>query len=206
MSFVAIHRLHIAPALKRFIDEEVLPGTGLSSDVYWAGFDAIAHELAPKNAALLAERDRLQTELDTWHRAHPGPIADMPAYQAFLKQIGYLVEPPAQVQAETANVDAELALQAGPQLVVPIMNARYALNAANARWGSLYDALYGTDAIPESEGRERAGSYNPVRGAAVVAFAASSWTTPRRWPTAATAAHAAMRWRPGNWWWRAWVR
>jgi len=171
MSFVSSHRLQIAPALKRFIDEEVLPGTGLSSDVYWAGFDAIAHELAPRNAALLAERDRLQTEMDAWHRAHPGPIADMPAYQAHLKQIGYLVEPPAQVQAETANVDAELAQQAGPQLVVPIMNARYALNAANARWGSLYDALYGTDAIPETEGREKAGSYNPVRGTAVVAFA-----------------------------------
>ncbi|MFO1249925.1 MAG: malate synthase G [Inhella sp.] len=168
---IAIHRLQVAAPLKRFIDEEVLPGTGLSSDQYWAGFDAIAHELAPKNAALLAERERLQAELDAWHRAHPGPIRDMATYQAFLKRIGYLVEPPASVQAETANVDAELAQQAGPQLVVPVMNARYALNAANARWGSLYDALYGTDAIPETEGREKAGAYNPVRGAAVVAFA-----------------------------------
>ncbi len=168
---ISIHRLQVAAPLKRFIDEEVLPGTGLSSDQYWAGFDAIAHELAPKNAALLAERERLQTELDAWHRAHPGPIRDMAAYQAFLKQIGYLVEPPTNVQADTANVDAELAQQAGPQLVVPVMNARYALNAANARWGSLYDALYGTDAIPETEGREKAGAYNPVRGAAVVAFA-----------------------------------
>ncbi|MBH9551721.1 malate synthase G [Inhella gelatinilytica] len=168
---VPIHRLHVAPVLKRFIDEEVLPGTGIPSDRYWAGFDAIAHELAPKNAALLAERDRLQLALDGWHRAHPGPIADMAAYRAFLQEIGYLVPVPAAVQAQTAQVDDELARQAGPQLVVPVMNARYALNAANARWGSLYDALYGTDAIPETEGRERAGAYNPVRGAAVIAFA-----------------------------------
>ncbi|MFN4115698.1 MAG: malate synthase G [Inhella sp.] len=171
MSHVAIHRLQVDPLLQRFIDEEVLPGSGVDSAAYWAGFDAIAHELAAKNAALLAERDRLQTELDAWHRAHPGPIQDMTAYQAFLKQIGYLVDAPANIQATTANVDDELAMQAGPQLVVPVMNARYALNAANARWGSLYDALYGTDAIPETEGREKAGAYNPVRGAAVIAFA-----------------------------------
>jgi malate synthase len=171
MTFITTHRLQIDPILKRFIDEEVLPGTGLSSDAYWAGFDAIAHDLAPKNAALLAERDRLQTLLDDWHRAHAGPIADMPAYEAFLKEIGYLVAPPAAFSASTSNVDDELALQAGPQLVVPVMNARYALNAANARWGSLYDALYGTDAIPESGGREKAGAYNPARGAAVIAFA-----------------------------------
>ncbi|MEE9477062.1 MAG: malate synthase G, partial [Roseateles sp.] len=155
----------------RFIDTEVLPGTGLAPDTFWAGFSQIAHDLAPKNRALLAERDRLQAELDAWHEAHPGPIADMPAYRAFLTRIGYLVEPPAQVQATTANVDAELAVQAGPQLVVPILNARYALNAANARWGSLYDALYGTDAIPETDGATRTGAYNPVRGAKVIAYA-----------------------------------
>ncbi len=165
------HRLQVDTPLYRFIEEQVLPGTGVSSAAFWAGFDAIAHDLAPKNAALLAERDRLQSELDAWHRAHPGPIADMPAYRAFLETIGYLVPVPAEVNATTANVDAELALQAGPQLVVPILNARYALNAANARWGSLYDALYGTDAIPETEGAERAGAYNPVRGAKVIAFA-----------------------------------
>ncbi|QPF76004.1 malate synthase G [Roseateles sp. DAIF2] len=168
----ACHRLQVDTPLYRFIEERVLPGTGIASAAFWAGFDAIAHELAPKNAALLAERDRLQTELDAWHRAHPGPITDMPAYRAFLEQIGYLVPVPGAVRATTANVDAELALQAGPQLVVPILNARYALNAANARWGSLYDALYGTDAIPETDGAERGGAgYNPVRGAQVIAFA-----------------------------------
>jgi malate synthase len=171
MPRTSLHRLQVDADLARFIDTEVLPGTGVAADAFWAGFSRLAHELAPMNRALLAERDRLQAELDAWHEAHPGPIADMPSYQAFLKRIGYLVEPPAQVQATTANVDAELALQAGPQLVVPILNARYALNAANARWGSLYDALYGTDAIPETDGATRAGAYNPVRGAKVIAFA-----------------------------------
>lgn len=165
------HRLQVATPLYRFIEDQVLPGTGISSEKFWAGFDAIAHDLAPKNAALLAERDRLQTELDQWHRAHPGPIQDMPAYRAFLERIGYLVPAPGKVAATTANVDAELATQAGPQLVVPILNARYALNAANARWGSLYDALYGTDAIPETDGADKGKGYNPVRGAKVIAYA-----------------------------------
>jgi malate synthase len=171
MSRTSLHRLQVDTDLARFIDTEVLPGTGVAPDAFWAGFSAIAHDLAPKNRALLAERDRLQTELDAWHEAHPGPITDMPAYRAFLQRVGYLVEPPAQVRTTTANVDAELALQAGPQLVVPILNARYALNAANARWGSLYDALYGTDAIPETDGATRTGGYNPARGAKVIAFA-----------------------------------
>jgi malate synthase len=166
-----VHRLHVANELHRFIEDQVLPATGVKSGTFWAGFDAIVHDLAPKNVALLAERDRLQAELDAWHAAHPGPIADMPAYRAFLEKIGYLLPQPQNVQATTANVDAELALQAGPQLVVPILNARYALNAANARWGSLYDALYGTDAIPETDGAEKGSGYNPVRGAKVIAFA-----------------------------------
>lgn len=166
-----IHSLQVADVLQAFIDDEVLPGTGVDRAAFWAGFDAIVRDLAPKNAALLAERDRLQTEIDAWHRAHPGPISDMAAYRGFLEHIGYLLPQPAQVQATTTQVDAELALQAGPQLVVPILNARYALNAANARWGSLYDALYGTDAISEEGGATRAGSYNPVRGARVIAFA-----------------------------------
>jgi malate synthase len=166
-----VHRLQVANELHRFIEDRVLPATGVKSSAFWAGFDAIVHDLAPKNVALLAERDRLQAELDAWHAAHPGPITDMPAYRAFLEKIGYLLPQPQNVQATTANVDAELALQAGPQLVVPILNARYALNAANARWGSLYDALYGTDAIPETDGAEKGSGYNPVRGAKVIAFA-----------------------------------
>jgi malate synthase len=166
-----LHTLQVDAALAAFVDDEVLPGTGITPATFWAGFDTLVRELAPRNAALLAERDRLQAALDHWHRDHPGAITDAAGYRAFLQQIGYLQPVPAQVQASTDNVDAELALQAGPQLVVPILNARYALNAANARWGSLYDALYGTDAIPEDGGAERAGGYNPVRGARVIAFA-----------------------------------
>jgi malate synthase len=168
---IAAGRLQVAAVLHRFIEEQVLPGTGLEREAFWRGFDALAHEMAPKNAALLAERDRLQTELDAWHRANPGPIGDMPAYRAFLTRIGYLVEPTGPVQCRTANVDDELARQAGPQLVVPITNARYALNAANARWGSLYDALYGTDVIAESGGAEKGRGYNPVRGQKVIEYA-----------------------------------
>ncbi|MCE2679825.1 MAG: malate synthase G [Burkholderiales bacterium] len=166
-----VHGLKVATTLYRFIEEQVLPGIGIDSAAYWKGFDAIVSDLAPKNIALLAQRDRIQLEMDAWHKAHPGPIADMPAYRAFLEKIGYLVPAPANVKASTANVDSELALQAGPQLVVPILNARYALNAANARWGSLYDALYGTDVISEAGGAEKAGAYNPVRGAKVIEFA-----------------------------------
>lgn len=166
-----IHGLQVATSLFRFVEDKVLPGTGVGSEAFWKGFDAIVADLAPRNIALLAERDRLQTELDTWHKANPGPIKDMVAYRSFLEKIGYLVPQPADVKATTTNVDDELATQAGPQLVVPILNARYALNAANARWGSLYDALYGTDAIPETDGAEKGKGYNPVRGAKVIAFA-----------------------------------
>ena len=168
---VNCHGLQVASNLQRFVDGEVLPGTGLQSEAFWAGFAALVHDLAPHNRALLAERERLQAELDTWHRAHPGPVRDMPAYRAFLESIGYLLTPPAQVQASTAHVDSEISSQAGPQLVVPVMNARYALNAANARWGSLYDALYGTDAIGEEGGAQKGPGYNQVRGARVIAFA-----------------------------------
>jgi malate synthase len=170
-----IHRLHVASNLADFINSRVLPGTGVDPAAFWAGFDAIVHDLAPKNAALLAERDRLQTAMDAWHTKHPGPIKNMARYQAHLERIGYLVPVPADVKVKTKNVDAELALQAGPQLVVPITNARYALNAANARWGSLYDALYGTDALPETDGATRTvdgqPGYNPVRGAKVIEYA-----------------------------------
>ena len=165
------HRLLVATPLARFIEDEVLHGTGVTAADFWRGFDALVADLAPKNAALLAERDRLQAEMDTWHEAHPGPIGDMPAYRAFLRRIGYLAEPAGPVQCTTVNVDDELARLAGPQLVVPILNARYALNAANARWGSLYDALYGTDVIAESGGAEKGAGYNPVRGQKVVDYA-----------------------------------
>lgn len=165
------HRLHVATALYRFIEDRVLPGTGVASETFWAGFDAIVADLAPKNAALLAERDRLQAELDAWHTANPGPITKPKKYRRFLEEIGYLVPAPKKVKATTKNVDAELALQAGPQLVVPITNARYALNAANARWGSLYDALYGTDALPETDGAARGPGYNERRGAKVIEYA-----------------------------------
>jgi malate synthase len=166
-----VHGLQVATELFRFIEDKVLPGTGVDSARFWAGFDAIVNDLAPKNAALLAERDRIQLDMDAWHTAHPGPITDMPAYRAHLAAIGYVVPVPGDTQITTSNVDAELATQAGPQLVVPILNARYALNAANARWGSLYDALYGTDAIPETDGADKGKGYNPVRGGKVIAFA-----------------------------------
>jgi malate synthase len=167
------NRLQVATVLHQFIEEKVLPGTGVAPDAFWTGFDAIVADLAPKNIALLAERDRLQTEMDNWHKANPGPVTDMPAYRAHLEKIGYLVESPKKAKINTFNVDAELAKQAGPQLVVPITNARYALNAANARWGSLYDALYGTDVISEEKGCEKVGpkGYNPKRGKKVIEYA-----------------------------------
>ncbi|WP_345814104.1 malate synthase G [Paraburkholderia sp. PREW-6R] len=163
--------LQVAANLDQFVETEALPGTGIDSAAFWSGFDALVHELAPKNRALLVERDRLQTELDNWHRANPGPVRDLRAYRTFLEGIGYIVPAPASVKATTDQVDTEIAEQAGPQLVVPLSNQRYALNAANARWGSLYDALYGTDAIPETNGAEKQKSFNPVRGAAVIAYA-----------------------------------
>ena len=166
-----VHGLQVATELYQFIETKVLPGTGVDSAKFWAGFDQIVNDLAPKNAALLAERTRIQTDMNAWHTAHPGPIQDMAAYKAHLEKIGYMVPVPANTQITTANVDAELATMAGPQLVVPILNARYALNAANARWGSLYDALYGTDAISEEGGAEKGKGYNPVRGTKVIAFA-----------------------------------
>ena len=170
-SRILVNKLQVAASLHDFINMRVLPGTGVSSDTFWNGFDAIVSDLAPKNMALLAERDRLQTELDTWHKAHPGPIHDMPTYRKFLKKIGYLVAHKEPVKCDTAHVDEELSKLAGPQLVVPILNARYALNAANARWGSLYDALYGTDVISQGNGAEQGASYNPVRGAKVITYA-----------------------------------
>jgi len=171
MNMTDHHGLRVDSALSEFIEREALPGTGIDAQAFWQGFAAIVHELAPKNRALLAERDRLQTELEQWHRDHPGPVRDLRGYRAFLEEIGYLAPAPSGVKVGTAGVDGEIAEQAGPQLVVPLSNARYALNAANARWGSLYDALYGTDALPEDGGAARSGGYNPVRGARVIDYA-----------------------------------
>ncbi|MHB1304968.1 MAG: malate synthase G [Acidiphilium sp.] len=161
--------LRIAPVLHRFIEAEALPGTGLDPTLFWQGFGALVTRHAPRNAALLAERDRLQTAIDEWHRARRGAAIDLAEYQAFLREIGYLKPGPAAFSVAPPRIDAEIATIAGPQLVVPVMNARYALNAANARWGSLYDALYGTDAIAETAGLERGKSLNPKRAQAVMA-------------------------------------
>jgi malate synthase len=159
----------VAPVLAEFVETEVLPGTGVTAERFWEAFSAIVHDLAPKNRELLAKRDRLQAAIDDWHRSNGVP-SDMAAYKAFLTDIGYLVEPGPDYEISTSNVDPEITTICGPQLVVPVMNARYALNAANARWGSLYDALYGTDAIPETAGREKGKGYNPERGRAVIAW------------------------------------
>jgi malate synthase len=168
---VAIGQVEIDKALYDFVNQEAIPDTGVDPELFWNGFAALVHRLAPANAALLARRDDLQAKIDAWHREHPGPNFDRQRYRAFLTDIGYLVPEKEPFSIGTEGVDREIAGIAGPQLVVPVNNARYALNAANARWGSLYDALYGTDAISEDDGATRAGPYNPTRGAKVIAFA-----------------------------------
>jgi malate synthase len=168
---VSVHGLAVARPLHDFITRKALPGSGVDAEKFWSGFAALAVKLMPQNRALLAERDRLQAAIDAWHKANPARPIDAAAYTAFLKEIGYLVPEGADFQITTANVDPEIATIAGPQLVVPLTNARFALNAANARWGSLYDALYGTDAIAQ-DGELAAGKgYNPKRGEKVIAFA-----------------------------------
>jgi malate synthase len=163
--------LRIARVLYDFINDEALPGTAVEAEEFWSALGRIIHDLAPRNRALLARREELQARIDAWHLEQRGQSFDPEAYQGFLRAIGYLLPEGEAFAARTAKVDPELSAIAGPQLVVPVSNARYALNAANARWGSLYDALYGTDAIPEDGGAERGGGYNPVRGARVIAYA-----------------------------------
>ncbi|MFZ1368274.1 MAG: malate synthase G, partial [Sphingorhabdus sp.] len=161
--------LQIASALADFIETKALPGTGVEAEALWQGLADILARYVPINRALLAKRDDLQAKIDAWHKANPGPIADMAAYQAFLRDIGYLVAEPAPFTIGTQNVDAEIATMAGPQLVVPSLNDRFVLNAANARWGSLYDALYGTDVLDAPAARP--GGYDTARGEAVIAYA-----------------------------------
>jgi len=168
---VTVHDLQVAHSLHDFVNKEALPGTGLDADKFWSGFAALAVKLMPENRALLAERDRLQAAIDAWHKAHPQRPIDQAAYTAFLKEIGYLVPEGADFSIGTANVDPEIATIAGPQLVVPLTNARFALNALNARWGSLYDALYGTDAISQEGELATGKGYNQKRGEKVIAFA-----------------------------------
>ncbi|NLS05926.1 malate synthase G [Rhizobium sp. P32RR-XVIII] len=169
MSRIEKHGLSIETVLHDFIVNEALAGLPIDADAFLAGFSAIVHDLAPKNRELLLKRDQLQGRIDEWYRQNGAP-AHMDAYEAFLREIGYLLPEGSDFQISTSNVDPEIASIAGPQLVVPVMNARYALNAANARWGSLYDALYGTDAIPESDGAEKGRGYNPKRGEKVIAW------------------------------------
>jgi malate synthase len=168
---VKVDAIEIDKPLYDFMEREALPGTGIDSQGFWSGFAGLVRRLSPRNAALLEKRDRLQSSIDAWHREHPGAHFDAPAYKAFLMDIGYLVPEQAAFTVSTENVDEEIALVAGPQLVVPVSNARYALNAANARWGSLYDALYGTDAIPRDGAAAQGGAYDAQRGEKVIAFA-----------------------------------
>ena len=163
--------LKVDTAFFDFVEKELLPAIDVEPTGFWAGFEALIDDLAPVNRELLQTRDELQQKIDDWHLAHPGNDYDHAEYVAFLKSIGYLLEACEDFTIGTANVDAEIAEVAGPQLVVPVSNARFALNAANARWGSLYDALYGTDVISEDDGCERAGPYNPTRGCAVIRYA-----------------------------------
>jgi malate synthase len=163
--------LQIAPVIAQLLEEQICPGTGVEPEQFWTGLAEILADLGPRNRELLEIREDLQRKIDAWHRDNPGATYDRAAYKAFLVEIGYLLPEPAPFTISTDNVDPEVASIAGPQLVVPVMNARYALNAANARWGSLYDALYGTDAIAEDDGAERGGAYNPVRGARVIDWA-----------------------------------
>ncbi len=163
-------KLAIAKELYDFIENEALPGSGLDSEAYWKNFEQVVVDLSPKNKALLAKRDEIQAKIDEWHRNNE---FELEAYKAFLKEIGYLLPEVEDFQITTENVDEEIAVLAGPQLVVPVRNARYCLNAANARWGSLYDALYGFDVISEENGAEKGKGYNPARGAKVIEFAKS---------------------------------
>ncbi|MCH2355156.1 MAG: malate synthase G [Pseudomonadales bacterium] len=172
-NYIQIGDLQVVRQLADFLNTELLPKINLEQSHFWSGFEALIAEFSPRNRVLLSIRDEMQAKIDAWHSQQGSTPHDSQAYEQFLRDIGYLVETGADFEIDTKNVDDEIALVAGPQLVVPVNNARFALNAANARWGSLYDALYGTDAIPEDGGAERSGGYNPVRGDRVIAYARS---------------------------------
>lgn len=169
-NYIKSGQLQVAEELYSFVNNEVIPGSGVTVEQFWGNFESIIEDLTPINRQLLAKRDELQNKISAWHKENPGNI-NQDEYEAFLKSIGYLVEEVEDFEITTNNVDPEIAIQAGPQLVVPVDNARYAINAANARWGSLYDALYGTDVISEEDGAHREGGYNPVRGTKVIEYA-----------------------------------
>ena len=171
MNKIKKENLTISSVLFEFIDKEVIPGTDINVDEFWKKFDSAVHELAPINKTLIEKREAIQKKIDVWHLANKGKDLKKNEYMEFLKSINYIVEEKDDFQISTQNVDSEIAKIAGPQLVVPIDNARYAINAANARWGSLYDSLYGTDVIPETNKATRSSSYNPIRGNKVIEYA-----------------------------------
>ena len=171
MNYTKIGKLSVADELLKFVNNELLPGTNINQEKFWSGFDKAVHELAPINKRLLSFRDEIQKKIDKWHIDNKGKEFNTKAYRSFLEEIGYLVKEGEKFSIETKNVDSEICSIAGPQLVVPVMNARYSLNAANARWGSLYNALYGTDVISESGGAERGKKYNYIRGEKVIEYA-----------------------------------
>ena len=171
MTYISFGSLSIAESLFNFVNDALLAELDIQSDTFWMDFEAAVNDLAPKNRRLLQKREELQSKLDKWLEEHKSTGIESEQYTEYLREIGYLMPEGENFQIETSNIDSEIATIAGPQLVVPVMNARYALNAANARWGSLYDALYGTDIIPEDGGAEKSGVYNPVRGHKVISYA-----------------------------------
>src|SRR3979411_330152 len=168
---VSAGNLRVARVLYDFVNNEALPGTDIDPDSFWAGVDKVVTDLTPQNQSVLNTREEVQAQIDKWHRHRVIEPIDVDAYRQFLTDIGYLLPEPEDFTITTSGVDDEITTTAGPQLVVPVLNARFALNAANARWGSLYDALYGTDVIPETDGAEKGSSYNRIRGDKVIAYA-----------------------------------
>ena len=171
--YIKIKNLSISEKLINFVNNELLPGTKIKKESFWNGFDKYAHELSPKNKKLLENREKLQKTIDSWFKNRKGKKFDLKKYIQFLKKIGYLKKPGKKFKIKTKNLDTEISKVCGPQLVVPISNARYALNASNARWVSLYDSLYGTDIIPETKGAVRGKTYNPIRGKKVIEYVRS---------------------------------